>query len=77
MALGKNLHIPPVFGFEAIHGVIIHGVELFLTKPVEKSHWQQPEHDMDKACVEPVHWKTIVRNLTNDPSTTTSAQIHL
>lgn len=65
-------------GFECIHGVVIHGVEFLLTKPVEDVNWQQLEQDVDETrVVLHVHWHTVVRNLTDDPGTTTSAHIHL
>lgn len=73
----RNTNVLPVFRFQAVHGVIIHGVQFFLTKPVQKSHWQQLQHDVGEPRVEPVHWQTVVRNLPNNPSTAPSAQIHL
>lgn len=64
--------------FEGIHGVVIHGVEFILANPVEDVDWQELEQDVDKACVVlHVHWHAIVRNLTDDPGTTSSAHIHL
>lgn len=66
-----------MFGFEAVHRVIVHGVELLLPQPVEKTHGQQLEHYMDKARVEPVNRQAIVGNLTDDPGTAASAQVHL
>lgn len=41
----------PVFGFEGIHGVVIHGVELLLAEPVKEADRQQLEEDVDKARV--------------------------
>lgn len=65
-------------GFEGIHGVVIHGVEFLLAKPVEDVDGQQLEQNVDKACVVlHVHWQAVVRHLTDDPGTTTSALIHL
>lgn len=67
-----------MFGFEGIHGVVIHGIDFLLAEPVEETHRQQLEHDVDKPCVVlHVHWQAVVRNLTEDPGTTTSAQINL
>lgn len=67
-----------MFGFEGIHGVVIHGVEFCLTQPVKDSDRQQLGEDVDKACeVLYVHWQAVFRNLTDDPGSTTSAQIHL
>ena len=67
-----------MFGFEGIHGVVVHGVELLLANPVEDVHWQQLEQDVDKArVVLHVHWQAVVRHLTDHPGTTTSAHIHL
>lgn len=64
--------------FEGVHGVVIHGVEFLLTDPVEDADWQQLEQDVDKAgVVLHVHWQAIVRHLTDDPGTATSAHIHL
>lgn len=69
---------PPVFRFQGVHGVVIHGIEFMLPNPVEDVDGQQLEQDVDEACaVFHVHWNAIIRNLTDDPSTTTSAHIHL
>lgn len=67
-----------MFGLECIHGVVIHGVEFFLTKPIEKVYRQQLEKDVDKTSVVlHVHWEAVVRDLTDDPSTATGAYVHL
>lgn len=57
--------------------MVIHRVEFFLPKPVEQTHWEKLEHDMNEARVEHVNWQAVVRHLSNDPCTTASAQEHL
>lgn len=67
-----------MFGFEGIHGVVVHGVEFVLANPVKHVDGQQLEEDVDKArVVLHVHWQAVVGNLTDDPGATTSAHIHL
>lgn len=67
-----------MFGFKGVHGVVIHSIELLLTKPVKEVDWQQLKQDVDEACVVlHVHWQAVVRNLADDPGTSASANINL
>lgn len=68
----------PVRRFEGVHGVVVHGVEFLLPNPVENVDRQHLEQDMDKpGVVLHVHWKAVIRNLTDDPGTTPSTHVHL
>lgn len=72
---GLNL---PVFGFQGVHGMVIHGVKFLLTKPVEETHGKQLEQDVDESCVvKHVNWRAVIRDLTDDPGSSTGADVHL
>ena len=67
-----------MFGFEGIHGVVVHAVDFPLAYPVEDAKWQPLPQHVDKArVIVNVHWQAVVRHLTDHPGTTTSAHIHL
>lgn len=54
---GKLSRYLPVFRFEGIHGVVVHGVEFVLAVPVKEVDWQELEQDVDEArVVHHVHW---------------------
>lgn len=53
----KLNHDLPVFRFEGVHGVVVHGVQFVLAVPVKELDWQELKEDVDEAgVVLHVHW---------------------
>jgi len=68
----------PVFGLEAVHAVVVHGVEFILSNPVEEVDGQQLEEDVDEARdVLHVEGNAVVGNLADDPGAASSAHVNL